>query len=223
MRHGRIRSRRSRPSSRRARHPGRHPFFVTSSRTARRAEPGSRRAATQEPLDPRPAFAGAGFPAGMTAKRMWRTFAPCSVIAVGMRRRAGPSSWTASLLLTLSRTARRAEPESRREPRKHHWIPGSRCARPGMTATSKTAPPLPHSCSCPPLAGALSYALPGASPLLTSSRMARSAGPGPEAPPRLGLLHLAMTSGPLQCSTCRGVRMCGVGATKVRRVRPRHR
>ena len=117
MRHGRIRSRRSRPSSRpslslsmryrtatqhlmsaRMAHPsadvipdgpqGRAgtscrtaPLLLTSSRTARRAEPGSRRA----PRKCRwiPAFAG------MTAKRMWRSFAPWSVIVVGARRRAG--------------------------------------------------------------------------------------------------------------------------------------
>ena len=52
--------------------------------------------------------------------------------------------------LMSSRTARSAEPGSRRAPRKCHWmtsfavgeaLPGSHCAHQGMTARSKTSPP----------------------------------------------------------------------------------
>ena len=59
--------------------------------------------------------------------------------------------------LPSSRTARRAEPGSRQALRASHWIPGSRCARPGMTAKSKTPSRTrtPFSAVIP--AGALSF------------------------------------------------------------------
>ena len=40
-------------------------------------------------------------------------------------------------LLTSSRTARSAEPGSRRASRKGDWIPGSACGGPGMTAKKR--------------------------------------------------------------------------------------
>ena len=67
--------------------PGRCPFFITSSRTARSAEPGSRQ--TPRMILWIPASAG------MTAKRMWCTYAPWGVIVAGTQRPAGTSSRTA--------------------------------------------------------------------------------------------------------------------------------
>ena len=49
------------------------------------------------------------------------------------------------LSLPSSRTARRAEPGSRRALRKYDWIPGSACGGPGMTAKGKTSPRTPPS------------------------------------------------------------------------------
>ncbi len=161
----------------------------TSSRTARSAEPGSRRA----PRKCRwiPAFAG------MTAKRMWRSFAPWSVIVVGARRRAGLPS--------------RAAPN-------FDVIPDGPQGRAGIQTGAPQVPLDPRFRGDDSKKNA-------AHPCPLQRRRGRCAAPGrgPEAPPRRGLLHLAMTSGLLQCSTGCGVRMRGVGATKVRRIRSRHR
>ena len=118
--------------------PNGAPPLLRSSRTAHSAEPGFRRASRKSHWIPgsrctRP---------GMTAKRMWRTLAPCSVVVVGARRRAGLSSRDSAPSFdvipdgpqgragTSSRTAHSAEPGFRRASRKCRWIP----AFAGMTA-----------------------------------------------------------------------------------------
>ena len=130
--------------------PNGAPPLLRSSRTAHSAEPvrhpGRRIAPSRDP-DGRPARA-TGSPGsrctspGMTAKRMWRTLAPCSVVVVGARRLAGLSSRDSAPSFdvipdgpqgragTSSRTAHSAEPGFRRASRKCRWIP----AFAGMTA-----------------------------------------------------------------------------------------
>ncbi len=155
-------------------------FFLTSSRIARRAEPGS----STTPMRAAPMQLAAIQPP--TAESLDSCFRG-NDIGVGRSPLSSTSPRTAHVSsLTSSRTARSAEPGSRRAPRKSHWIPASA----GMTAKEVGSLFLPSSrtprtsfLSSPrtPRTFFFSSSRTARPFFLTSSRTARRAEPGSSA------------------------------------------
>ena len=115
-----------------------HVSSLTSSRTARSAEPGSRQAPCKDLWIPAPAFAGGRLCAGMTAKEVGSLFLPSS--------RTPRTSF-----LSSSRPARTFFLTSPRTPRPF-FFSSSRTARsdePGSSATHSVTPILPATLPAP--------------------------------------------------------------------------
>ncbi len=144
-------------------------FFLTSSRIARRAEPGS----STTPMRAAPMQLAAIQPP--TAESLDSCFRG-NDIGVGRSPLSSTSPRTAHVSsLTSSRTARSAEPGSRRAPRKSHWIPASA----GMTAKEVGSLFLPSSRT--PRTSFLSSPRTPRTFFFSSSRTARSDEPGSSA------------------------------------------